>query len=1189
MGGSTVRLEPAQRTLVAALAARAGQRVAIDVLVDAMWPDGEPRTGRKTLQGHIARLRRAVGDATIVYRAGSYALDLEQAELDVGRVEALIAAARHAAAAARFDDASHLLEEASRLFRGRPFEDVPEHVVPAGEQRRLEELRSLAFEERIDAELGAGRHLNCIGDLESFVQANPLRERGWAQLITALYRSHRQADALRAYGRLRKTLAEELGIEPSTELMRLEHSILTHDPALEWRSNIDPINREPGPLERGRGTDVGPAGVDWYRSPAPTVLPLPDLLAVSSEIAFTGREVELTQLAGDWTTAEQGRCHVVVITGEPGIGKTRLVTEAAHQAYQDGGIILYGRCDEGLGAPYRPVIEALRHVVTHLRPADLSDIARHTSPELGRLLPELQELLDLRAPAVESDAARIRLFDAVASFIAALGTRAPLLLALDDLQWADDATLLLLRHVVTRSPRVPLLVVATYRDTDLTPEHPLLGLVADLHRDHAFHRIALSGLDEPAVATLAASLRPADKLIERRSIGTLLERTNGNPFFVLQLVHHLAEGGEADADWTSDRAVPEGVRDVIRRRLSRLSERARNVLRVAAVAGDDFDLALLESVVGTGDELDAVESAAVAALVVETPNPTRFHFAHSLVRETLFGDVSAARRARLHRAIGEALARTPGTAAADVARHLRAGVAAGGVDEAIEWSLTAIDEAFTRLAREDVAGQAAAALEVLDRIGERQSERRARLLCSLSLGRSMLGDMSGRKTHALAAAEMARALGAEALLIEAVLLYTGYFATAPPDPVARDLVEEALRVAGPTQPAQRSQLLCNYALYSLINAGGGRLGAQEVLEEAVPLARASGDRLALTWALTTQCLVMLGAAEVDAQLRAAQELEQIVDRSPPTQAARAVASSWEAGKAAFRRRLGPADSIVLRQRAVASLQLGDRAGFDHNHRQLRLLADATVDWLPGTLATLWDGLVALMEGRVTDVEQALQRLLEASHGDLNVIYSYGAQLFQLRREQGRLAEMLPMFERSAATPESLAAARAFLALLYSELGRNADARRIFDALSADNFSHIPQDWLWSCVLAVLGEVCWRLHDRDQAELLEGLCEPYGGQLVVVSWGVCCLGAMDRYRGMLADVLGETAAADRLFAAAAGLERGANALALLARTQLAWAASILRTDQPRARRLASEASATARELGLAGLRPINATS
>jgi tetratricopeptide (TPR) repeat protein len=421
---------------------------------------------------------------------------------------------------------------------------------------------------------------------------------------------------------------------------------------------------------------------------------------------------------------------------------------------------------------------------------------------------------------------------------------------------------------------------------------------------------------------------------------------------------------------------------------------------------------------------------------------------------------------------------------------------------------------------------------------------------------------------------MARAVGSPTLLIEAALLYTDHLALGFSDPGARQLLDEALRIAGEDQPAKRSQLLCNYALYRAINEGGGQASGIEMLHEALQLARRSGDDVALALALGTRCILLLGTPDAAAQLRTAAELEGVLNGSPQTR--------QQAQDAAYRRRIGPAESGVLRHRALAALQLGDRATFDESRQQLRNLADINHDVLTGAITILWDGLVALMEGRVGHAEALLDRLLDASPaGDRNLLYSHAAQLFHLRRDQGRIAEVLPLFEELTGTSEQLAVGRAHVALGYHDLGRNADARQTFEALAADGFAGTPRDATWSCALAVLAELCWHLRDEERAALLQPLCEPYAGQLVVVAWGACCLGAMDRFRGMLADVLRQSSVAGRRFAAAAALEDRVNAIAPLARTRIAWAASSLRTDPQEARRLVDLAATTVKDLGLHG--------
>ena len=237
-GNDVVRLRRAEQTLLAALAARVGERVPVDALVEALWPAGPPPSARKTLQGHILRLRRAVGPAAILERDGGYRLDPELVEVDATRVTRLVAAAREALRRGDAEVAIGLLGEVNEAFRGEPYEGVPDTAVPAGEVQRLVELRVAVVEDSAEAQLDLGQGERCIGELEAFVQANPYRERAWGLLMRALYQAGRPADALAAFGRARVLLAAELGIEPGPALRDVEQAILTHDPGWcrpQWR------------------------------------------------------------------------------------------------------------------------------------------------------------------------------------------------------------------------------------------------------------------------------------------------------------------------------------------------------------------------------------------------------------------------------------------------------------------------------------------------------------------------------------------------------------------------------------------------------------------------------------------------------------------------------------------------------------------------------------------------------------------------------------------------------------------------------------------------------------------------------------------------------------------------------------------------------------------------------------------
>jgi predicted ATPase/DNA-binding SARP family transcriptional activator len=301
-GASGVRLPQAQRTLLAALAARLDERVPVDVLVEALWPDRPPPSARKSLQAHVVRLRRALGSSAIVEHAGGYRLDARRVDVDAGRVRGLVDQAREVRLRGEFDLAAALLGEARAAFRGEPYEDVPEGAVPGGEVRRLVELRATVVEETAEADLARGRGEQCVADLEAFVLVDPFREGSWALLMRALYQAGRPADALAAFGRARVVLAGELGIEPGPALREAERAILSHDPSLT--PTVDTA------VGRALGRSNVPAAV----SP------------------IVGRQRELAVL-GAAIASER----LVTLTGVGGIGKTRLAVQLATQARAAGG------------------------------------------------------------------------------------------------------------------------------------------------------------------------------------------------------------------------------------------------------------------------------------------------------------------------------------------------------------------------------------------------------------------------------------------------------------------------------------------------------------------------------------------------------------------------------------------------------------------------------------------------------------------------------------------------------------------------------------------------------------------------------------------------------------------------------------------------------------------------------------
>jgi DNA-binding SARP family transcriptional activator len=489
-----------------------------------------------------------------------------------------------------------------------------------------------------------------------------------------------------------------------------------------------------GPPE-GVGAELPPAPPATLREPpgqaALEVVPLPAVVTAARRGMVVGREVEQLRLAGAWAEAKAGRRQVVLVAGEPGIGKTRLAAELAGVAHGDGAVVLWGRCDEGLGAAYQPVVEAMRHYITHCPEDTLDAQLGRRRPQLARLVPELAEgRSDLAVPAVDAESERLRLFDAVSDLLGSVARSRPVLLVQDDLHWAATTTLLLLRHLA-RPAEDRVLIVCAYRDTELDPDHPLIGVLADLRREPSVVRLAVEGLDEMAVAALveAAADNALGDDVALDVAPALHAETEGNPFFVGQVLRHLLETGaleERHRGWATSRpagrfGVPEGVRDVVGSRVARLPEATRRTLAVAAVVGWDFTVPLLECIPEAGADADtllaALEGAVRARLVQEVPGKLGpFCFVHDVVRQTLYEGLSGPRRARLHRRVGEALARLSGaeTQPAVLAHHFVAGATAGCRSEAIVWSERAGARALQQFAFEEAVTHFQRAIELLE-------------------------------------------------------------------------------------------------------------------------------------------------------------------------------------------------------------------------------------------------------------------------------------------------------------------------------------------------------------------------------------------------------------------------------------------------------------------------------------------
>lgn len=502
---------------------------------------------------------------------------------------------------------------------------------------------------------------------------------------------------------------------------------------------------------------------------APTRLPLPPVLDHGRVAAYAGRTTTLEKLTEAWLAARDGRgSATVLLSGEPGIGKTRTAAEIAVRAQADGAMVLHGGCDEGLSVPFQPFVEALGWHVAH----DAEPVLGRLPGELPRLLPELT----LRHPGlparIESDPAteEYRLFEAVASWIVESSKQSGLLLVLDDLHWATRPTLLLVVHtirVAAADPAARLLLVGTYRDTELDRVHPLSAVLADLRRLPSVGRIDLAGLDPDEVVAMAEAAAGHELTADGLGLmATIHAETDGNPFFIGEVFRHLVEIGQlrlVEGRWQiadySQVEIPQGVRDVVGRRLGRLSEAANRALTVAAAVGQDFDVDLLAAVVDLDEAalLDGLDEACRARLVVET-GADGFRFAHAVVRSTLYGELSATRRRRMHARLVEALEKLRPSDAAALARHaLAAGPVGGDVARAVGYLCAAAEQAAATRALAEAEQLFAHALELLED-GEADERTRIALLCGLGEAQRDQSDPAFRDTL-LGAAAAALAIG----------------------------------------------------------------------------------------------------------------------------------------------------------------------------------------------------------------------------------------------------------------------------------------------------------------------------------------------------------------------------------------------------------------------------------------------
>jgi DNA-binding SARP family transcriptional activator len=619
-----------ERALLAMLLMRAGQVVPVDRLIEDLWDANAPRSATSTLRTHVSHLRQTLtaageGDAIRTQPPG-YLLDLDGHTFDVQTFEQVAASGRAALIDGDAPRAASLLAQSLDLWRGEPLADFRYETFAQHDVARLRETRLSVLEDRIEADISCGRHQFLVPELESLVAEHPLRERLWGALMLALYRAGRQAEALHTYQRVRRQLGDELGIEPSQPLVRLERRILVQDDALTWRDGA----QSSGVERKRRHADIRPR--PEAASGQETIDPLDLLVPERTPLPFVGRRCELDLLSEAWDRTSSGEATLALLTGELGVGKSRLAAELGHRLRAGGALVLTGRCDSALQAPYQPFREALGEWFDTAWPDPSTTTTGMPGRNAHRSGPPAAARL------AENDVAgrRGHLFAAVGHTLGELSRERPILLILDDLQWADPSTLLLLRHLLRAPARRSILVVGTYRDGDVTGASTCDDVLSELRTRHNTVHVALNGLHEDEVAHLA-------RQFISRPLG-LHQSTGGNPFFVREM---LVEGRSG--------AVPARVQEVVGRRVNRLSKAAQRILVSASMLGLDFtvdDLAPFPHGPAADEVIESLDEAAKAQLLCEV-SPGRYRFAHAITSSVIYSGLSQSRRALLHAGAAE--------------------------------------------------------------------------------------------------------------------------------------------------------------------------------------------------------------------------------------------------------------------------------------------------------------------------------------------------------------------------------------------------------------------------------------------------------------------------------------------------------------------------------------------------------
>jgi DNA-binding SARP family transcriptional activator/tetratricopeptide (TPR) repeat protein len=1101
------------------------------------WPEVLDSSARKSLRTELVAVRRALGsaaDGALVATRDMVGLVGDAVFVDAREFERLVREVR--------------LEEAVQLGDGELLAGLDAEWVYEAREVHRQRLGDVLERLAADAE-AAGALEDAVVMSRRRVALDPLREDAHRELIRRLIDAGEVSAARVAYDDLARRLRAELRVAPSRGTRRLLE-------AMERDVVVPP-------------------------SPRP---PLPPPLARRERSPFVGRENAVAWLRAQWSEAQGGSGRLAIIAGQPGIGKTRLASELARAAHDEGAVVLLGRCHEELLISYQPFVEAFARYAAALSPETLRGQVGPYADELARFVPELARRgPGLGEPVIgDGESERFRLFEAAGSLLAHASRSWPVLLLLEDLHWADKATALLLSHVVRSIQTERVLVIGTYRDTE--PGEVLIGVLADLHRDRALERLRLGSLHRGEVANMISAW--LGRAPPTHFAHALHRDTEGNPFFIEEVLHHLIAVGAADATgWErlasfTELGIPDGVRDAIERRLATLSPDARRTVTMAAAIGRSFSIEVLEALADPHGErvLEALEEAAEHRIVEEEPGaPWRYSFAHALIRETLYASLSGPRRVALHRRIVAILeqrhAGDPDPPLGELAYHSVEAAEPGAAAKAVDYSARAARRALAALAYEEAVGHFDHALEALALSASPDEPTRCDLLLGLGEANGKAGDFDHSRAAWQAAADLARTTGLGTHLARAALgLARGWIEQGSTDPAIIGLLEEALGALPDTETALRARLLGRLAMELHFASEPER--CQALARQSVTVARGLGDPSTLAFALNARHWAQRGQDDIGELLAIADEIIASAELSSELELA-LQGHSW---------------------RLVDLLELGQTAAIDAEIAACVTLADSLDQpfyrsWVAGL-----HPMRALMQGRFDEAERLAGEALQAAESvaNWNGITASRVQLAWCWKDLGCGGDHGAEVERFVrdevlTRPLSGGAAAVWngnLALFMAEAGLHARARAYLDRVADCDDAELTRNVDGRSAAALAAEACALLGDDRLAPRLYELLLPRDGLCILGGRGVYFRGAVARYLGLLAATQGRWADAVRHHEEALETNTRAQAPPWIARSLLDLA-RVLRgrgrpEDQHRVDDLLQQCEPLARNMGMRSL-------